>query len=81
MIDFDFNKDCYGCGLCIEACPVKAIQFVEDAEGFHVPVVDSSKCIQCGKCNKLCIRLNESDKVNITESRLQQRITLAAALV
>lgn len=70
MIDFDFNKDCYGCGLCIEACPVNAIQFSENGNGFHVPVVHSEKCIQCGKCDKLCIRLNDSDRINLSNSKV-----------
>lgn len=45
MIQFDFNKDCYGCGLCAEICPTQAITMVENKDGFKVPQIDANKCI------------------------------------
>lgn len=68
MIQFDFNKECYGCGLCAEICPVGAIRMVENKEGFKVPVVDTVKCVGCNKCDRFCIRLTESKKIDISKS-------------
>lgn len=47
--------DCYGCGVCVAACPVKIISLREDKEGFYKPVIDETeKCINCGLCLKVC---------------------------
>ena len=44
-----FNrKDCYGCGVCVAACPRDAIQMRLNADGFYSPILDSSKCVHCG---------------------------------
>lgn len=58
MIQFDFDKHCYGCGNCANICPVDAIQMIENEEGFLVPQVDRAKCIDCGACDRQCIYLN-----------------------
>lgn len=58
MIQFDFDKFCYGCGNCANVCPTDAIQMVENSEGFLMPQVDEDKCIHCGKCDKNCVYLN-----------------------
>ena len=45
------------CGACARHCPTWAIQMVEKEIGgktVSVPVVDTSKCIGCGKCENLC---------------------------
>lgn len=34
MLEFDLNKDCYGCGACLNVCPKNAIKMLEDKEGF-----------------------------------------------
>lgn len=46
---------CYGCMICVEICPVKAIKINEDLEGFKYPEIDKKKCIKCGACEKICI--------------------------
>ena len=58
MIDFDFDKYCYGCGVCKTVCPVGAIEMKYNQEGFLVPKVNLDKCIKCGACEKKCIYLN-----------------------
>ena len=49
----DKNK-CTGCKMCGDACPVGAISFTQNNEGFWYPSINSEKCINCGKCIKLC---------------------------
>lgn len=58
MIQFDFDKYCYGCGNCANVCPTGAIRMVENSEGFLMPQVDESKCIHCGKCDRNCVYLH-----------------------
>ncbi len=41
--------DCTGCGLCVDICPVKAIE-MEDG----IPFVDVDWCIGCGVCAVPC---------------------------
>lgn len=48
------NKKCCGCRSCEQCCPVNAITFYENDEGFFYPQVDAEKCISCGLCVKKC---------------------------
>ena len=48
-------KDCYGCGVCVKACPVKIISLEENKDGFYVPVIrEQDKCIECNLCLRTC---------------------------
>lgn len=61
------KKECCGCTACYASCPTKAIIMQPDSdEGFLYPLVDEKKCIDCGKCLKICkdVRLyHEEQKV------------------
>lgn len=48
------KDECCGCTACMSCCPTKAIEMQPDYEGFLYPIVDDSKCIDCGKCFKIC---------------------------
>jgi ferredoxin len=60
------KHECYGCYACKEICPTNAITMEEDKEGFRYPVVDEEKCIDCGACDKACIR-KTNHKIEYTE--------------
>lgn len=48
------GKACCGCRACEQSCHKHAIAFKEDDEGFLQPHVDQDKCVNCGKCLKVC---------------------------
>ena len=53
-IDIDDKYSCCGCGACEAGCPVGAIALDTDEEGFLYPSIDAARCVECGKCLKLC---------------------------
>ena len=55
------NK-CFGCGACVDACPVNCIRLEPDMYGFLYPSVDEKSCIDCHQCEKVCPALNVNDK-------------------
>ena len=64
MIQICSASSCTGCMACLNACPARAIRAIKDDEGFTRPVIDQEKCIDCGKCQKVCSvnRLNLHDE-------------------
>ena len=48
------KKDCCGCTACVHSCPVHAIRFENDEEGFYYPVINKDICINCGLCERVC---------------------------
>lgn len=53
------KEKCTGCSVCQNICPVNAITFVKNKEGFLYPEIDLDKCIHCDKCRKHCIALHK----------------------
>ena len=54
MIDIKNKQDCCGCSACAQRCPKQCITMAEDEEGFLYPQVDTSKCVDCHLCEKVC---------------------------
>lgn len=55
---------CCGCKVCSSVCPVEAISFQNDEEGFWYPIIDEKKCIKCNKCRTVCpLAKNELSKI------------------
>ncbi len=48
------NNECFGCGVCVIACPKEAIRMVLNTEGFYKPKVKDIDCVNCGICIEVC---------------------------
>lgn len=59
------SKSCCGCTACYVACPRKAIEMVQDQEGFMIPSVKETDCINCGICEHICPAINNHVDSNI----------------
>ena len=54
MIRIRNKSDCCGCSTCVNICPKRCIDFVEDEEGFLYPRVNLKICNNCKLCEKVC---------------------------
>lgn len=48
------KSECCACTACEHACPVSAITFLPDEEGFLYPSINKDKCINCGLRERVC---------------------------
>lgn len=60
--------DCFGCEACIQICPQNCITMKKNNRGFFIPQVDKDKCINCGKCKKVCPFINKVNKQEIQKN-------------
>ena len=56
------KKKCTGCFACFNICPKKAINMIEDDNGFIYPIIDEKKCVNCNLCKKICPSINNAEK-------------------
>ena len=62
MIILQKLEDCCGCTACVQICPKECISMQFDKEGFDYPIIDITKCIDCGLCNKVCPVINQGEE-------------------
>lgn len=62
MLTFTDKSQCCGCESCRNICPKQCIFMKEDNEGFLYPEVNSTDCIDCGLCEKVCPVLHPSQE-------------------
>ncbi len=61
MISITIQSNCCGCNACVQRCPKHSITMNEDKEGFLYPQIDTTTCIDCGLCEKVCPVLNQNE--------------------
>ena len=54
MINTSPGYSCFGCGVCAAACSKQAIKITVSPDGFWIPEIDSSRCVDCGICDTVC---------------------------
>lgn len=59
-LDLKDKTECYGCLSCKIACPKKAINDWIDYNGSIYPIIDETKCTDCGLCSNLCYYKNKN---------------------
>ena len=57
MLTICEEKMCAGCMACVDECPTGAVK-VEPGIEFYRPTIDQEKCIDCGRCVKVCQQLH-----------------------
>lgn len=50
---------CNGCKVCSLVCPVGAIEMIKDELDFEYSKVNKKKCINCGRCIKVCSEISK----------------------
>ncbi|MBE0540434.1 MAG: NAD(P)H-dependent oxidoreductase subunit E [Verrucomicrobia bacterium] len=50
LVHYTINRDCTGCTICAQHCPVDAIPMTPYAQ--HV--IDDAKCTRCDTCRQVC---------------------------
>ena len=63
---------CTGCTACYAICPKKAISMEMDSEGFLYPKIDTTKCVECGICAKVCKQRTNIEKTEEIEVYIGQ---------
>lgn len=69
--DYNLAEKCSGCFACYNICPVNAIELPLNKEGFYFPVINTEKCINCGKCVKVCSASDDLKRNSDTKSNVQ----------
>ncbi len=68
-MDICDSINCTGCAACLNVCGHNAISMNVNHEGFLYPIVDKTKCVECGLCQKTCPQ-NKSIKLGDITSQL-----------
>lgn len=58
---------CTGCAACVNACPRSCIEMHEDKWGFINPIIDATRCVDCGLCEIICPSNNEAIEFSIPQ--------------
>lgn len=51
-------RACTACMACIDSCAKNALSFYISDEGYYQIKIDSTRCVECGRCSRVCPVLN-----------------------
>lgn len=71
-IEQNLKEKCCGCRSCKYTCPVQAITMEKDSEGFSIPSINETKCIQCRVCIKRCPSIVHQKKNKVIKTYAAQ---------
>ena len=58
LMQYGIEKDkCFGCGVCVKACPANAIvktDYIAPGKRLPAYTIDQDKCVKCGMCIASC---------------------------
>ncbi|MBR1974939.1 MAG: 4Fe-4S binding protein [Clostridia bacterium] len=58
LMQYQIEKDkCFGCGVCVKACPADAIvktDYIAPGKRLPAYTIDQDKCVKCGMCIASC---------------------------
>lgn len=62
---WESKSECTACGACVQICKKNAITMTEDEYGFCFPTIDTTKCVECKMCIRVCPvkRKNKSGQI------------------
>lgn len=66
MLRVPFN--CTGCYACVSVCPKKCIVMKEDRAGFLFPMINTTECIRCNLCDKVCSVIHAQEQSMHTQA-------------
>lgn len=55
---------CTACGACAQVCPKNCIVLSSTQQGFVIPQIDETKCVDCNLCEKVCHLNRENIALN-----------------
>lgn len=53
---------CTGCMACVDKCPKQAVSVKDDLMHYNA-VIDESRCVQCGLCERVCQQVKPVERV------------------
>lgn len=63
------REKCTGCSACLNSCQIGAIKMMVDKiEGFKYPIIDKSRCINCGICRRVCPSINTKQRPSLNKA-------------
>lgn len=69
--EYKITNTCCGCGVCSTVCKKNAIDIQRNIKGFLEANINQDKCVQCGKCKKVCPYTGEKgSKIDEKEHKL-----------
>lgn len=69
MIKLADKYHCTGCAACAQSCGHDAISMQTDNEGFLQPIIDTTKCVECGLCQKHCPELQPIERLGYEQQK------------